>query len=131
MGAETSGLNSHSNESHKDATSTLSAVRLHPDPLLPQLGLSAGTLQQAPIHFPFSPPFMGVLSVSEKDLQIWAAGDLMEGQVPVPAAPAVDTCRRSGRSQVGCRREERVREKEAGKKASCKQSSSLNSNPRS
>lgn len=129
MGAEAAGLDSHPDQPHNHAASPLSAVHLHPDPLLPQLGLPAGALQQAPTHLPFSPPPVGLLPLSQKGLQIRAAGDLLAVQVPVPATPAVGSSGRSGGSQVGRGREERVCQKEAATTASREQGSSLDSNP--
>ncbi|PQQ19719.1 uncharacterized protein Pyn_30440 [Prunus yedoensis var. nudiflora] len=60
MGAKGPCLNSCPNQPNNHTTSSLSVLHLHPNPMLPELGLPTSPLHQ--IHLPSYPSTMGHLS---------------------------------------------------------------------
>ncbi|MED6130617.1 hypothetical protein PIB30_002738 [Stylosanthes scabra] len=101
MGTETPSPNPHHNQPHTRTRPPLSVLDSHPGPLLPQLGLPS-----IPLPFRSQPPKqMGLLTVPQKGLQKGSPSNLLEVQMPLPAATTADPCRRSGGSSMGPPRE--------------------------
>ncbi|MED6122504.1 hypothetical protein PIB30_040412 [Stylosanthes scabra] len=102
MGAQNPSPNPHHNQPHTRTRPPLSALDSHPGPLLPELGLPS-----IPLPFRSQPPQqMGHLTVPQKGLQKGSSSNLLEVQVPLPAATTADSCRGSGGSSMGTPREE-------------------------
>jgi len=101
MGAETSSPNPSSNQPHNHTTSLLSVLHLYTNPMLSQMGLSTHPLHQRHQDFPFSPSKVGILSLSQKSLQIRMSWNFVEVQVPIPTASTINSCKGIRGSTVG------------------------------
>lgn len=104
MGAKTPSPNPHPNPPNNHTIPPLPTLHIHTNPLLPELGLPTSPLLQ----IPYPPLEMGFLSLPQKGLKIRAPSHLLEVQVPLPTAPFIGSCQRSGWSWLEWWEEKRV-----------------------